>query len=140
MRRRVRLLATISLLVMTVAAGSSSLWLVDRGDLAHQVAVMRAAHGLPPLQEASDLTEYANEHSWKMATHGSIWHSNLNNVPGTWTSAGENVAHASQVWLTVREMMDSPSHRQVMLGDWREIGYGNIRKNGQVYVTLVFRR
>jgi uncharacterized protein YkwD len=44
------------------------------------------------------------------------------------------------VWLSVRAMMDSPVHRQVMLGNWREIGYGNIRKDGQVYVTLVFRR
>ncbi len=140
MRRSARLLATVALLVMTVAAGSSSLWLVDRGDLAHQVTAMRAAHGLPPLREAPDLTDYANGHSWQMATRGSIWHSNLANVPGTWTSAGENVAHASQVWLAVKAMMDSPAHRQVMLGDWREIGYGNIRKDGQVYVTLVFRR
>ena len=140
MRRRIRLLATIALLVMTVAAGSANLWLIDRGDLAHQVAVMRAAHGLPPLQEASDLSAYATDHSWKMASHGSIWHSNLANVPGTWNSVGENVARASQVWLTVRQMMDSPAHRQVILGNWREIGYGNIRKDGQVYVTLVFRR
>ena len=140
MRRSVRLLAIVAVLSMTVAAGSSSLWLVDRGDLAHQVTAMRAAHGLPPLQEAADLTAYANDHSWKMATRESIWHSNLANVPGTWSNVGENVAHASEVWLTVRAMMDSPAHRQVMLGNWREIGYGNIRKDGQVYVTLVFRR
>lgn len=140
MKRQLRLLATVALLVMAVAAGSSSLWLVDHGDLAHQVTAMRAAYGLPPLQEAADLTAYANDHSWKMATQGSLWHSNLANVPGTWTSVGENVGQASEVWLTVRGMMDSPSHRQVMLGDWREIGYGNIRKDGQVYVTLVFRR
>jgi uncharacterized protein YkwD len=140
MRRSARLLATVALLVMTVAAGSSSLWLVDHGDLAHQVTAMRAAHGLPALQEAPDLTAYANDHSWKMATRGSIWHSNLANVPGDWTSVGENVGRSSQVWLSVRAMMDSPVHRQVMLGNWREIGYGNIRKDGQVYVTLVFRR
>jgi uncharacterized protein YkwD len=140
MRKSARLLAIIALLGMVVSVGSANLWLVDRGDLAHQVTAMRAAHGLPPLQEAPDLTAYANDHSWKMATRGSLWHSNLSNVPGTWTSVGENVGHASQVWLSVRAMMDSPSHRQVLLGDWREIGYGNIRKDGQVYVTLVFRR
>ena len=133
-------MAVLALLVMTIAAGSSSLWLVDRDDLGHQVTAMRSAYGLPPLQEAPDLSAYALDHSWRMANRGAIWHSNLANVPGSWTAVGENVARAPQVWLTVRQMMDSPAHRQVILGDWREIGYGNIRKDGQVYVTLVFRR
>ncbi|MEX1272122.1 MAG: CAP domain-containing protein [Acidimicrobiia bacterium] len=135
-----RLMVAVVLLAMAVAGGSSYLWVVDRADLAHQVTAMRAAHGLPPLQEAADLTAYANNHSWKMATHGSIWHSNLADVPGSWSGVGENVGRASEVWVSVRAMMDSPGHRQVLLGDWREIGYGNIRKDGQVYVTLVLRR
>ena len=141
--RRVRAVLVVVAVAMAIAVGSSSLWITDRGELAHQVAAMRDHYGLHALVEADDLSALATEHSWAMARHGGIFHSSpivFEATPGPWEQVGQNVGAASRVWLVVRGMMDSPSHREILLGDWTEIGYGHIRSDGRVYVTLWFRR
>lgn len=135
-------LATLLLVVALLASSTPTLWEVEHAQLAHQVHAMRSYYGLPPLPESPDLSAIATDHSWAMAKSQSVYHSTtLSQVPGPWSSVGENVAAASRIWLTIRAMMDSPPHRALILGDWTDIGYGHIRaSDGRVYVTLVFRK
>lgn len=126
-----------SLVLVLIGLYSSLLWTTDHAQLVHQVHAMRSYYGLPLLPESALLSQLATDHSWAMARSGITYHSDLSRVPGPWYSVGENVAVASQPWYTIRLMMDSPTHREVLLGDWSEIGYGHIRANGRIYVTVL---
>lgn len=133
------------LMVMTMglAAATGNLWVTEHRSLGMQVAAMRQHHGLPALEENAAMTDLATEHSWAMARQETLFHSSswqLSQTPQPWTAAGETVGYGTQPWQIIRAFMDSPEHREILLGDWTEIGYGHVRGDGRVWVTLWFKR
>lgn len=116
------------------------LWTQEHGQLIHQITAMRAYYGLEMIPENYSLSGFATQHSWNMARAQNIWHQDLNTIPVAFNAVGENVGKGSMIWLVVRHMMDSPSHRKIILGSWSEMGYGHIRAaDGNVYVTLILK-
>jgi len=134
-----RILAALILLTVAVAAPSANLWVVEHGKLDHQVWAMRTHHGLPALVESQALSSLATEQSYAMARAGVLFHHIPPEAFGTFVEVGQNVGRGGQVWQVVAAMMDSPYHRDILLGDWVEVGFGHVREDGQVWVTLLFR-
>jgi uncharacterized protein YkwD len=131
------------MILMGLMTATGNLWVKEHHSLEMQVAAMRQQHGLAPLPESHVLTDLATEHSWRMAKQRQIFHSSsweLSQPPAPWSAIGEIVGVASQPWQVIRAFMDSPEHRDVLLGDWTEIGFGHIRGDGRVWVTLWFKK
>jgi uncharacterized protein YkwD len=137
-------LLVVLVMLMGLATATGNLWVIEHQSLALQVDSMRQYNGLPKLVEDPSLTDLATEHSWQMARAQQVFHSSdasLASTPGPWQTVGQNVGSGTQVWRVVRAFMDSPTHRDLILGDWTSMGYGHVRAgDGNVYVTLGFRR
>jgi uncharacterized protein YkwD len=142
--RRLRVVLAAVVMLMGLATATGNLWVIEHQSLAHQVDSMRQYNGLAPIPEDPALTDLATEHSWQMARAQRVFHSSdatLASTPGPWQTVGQNVGSGTQVWRVVRAFMDSPTHRDLILGDWTSMGYGHVRAgDGNVYVTLWFRR
>lgn len=96
----------------------------------------RSARGLRPLNKSPRLHARARATSRLFARGGTFGHGSL-----SWAGRGpgaQNLAMAPNAWSAFRGMMESPAHRQNMLGArWRTIGVGaagNCR--GSVYFTV----
>jgi uncharacterized protein YkwD len=136
-------LLVVAVMLMGLATATGSLWVTEHHSIDHQVTSMRQYHGLPAIPEDAELTDLATEHSWRMARSLTLFHSTepqMAQAPQPWETVGEIVGRGTQIWLVVRAFMDSPEHRELLLGDWSSIGYGHVRGGGQVWVTVWFRR
>jgi hypothetical protein len=105
----------------------------------------RANAGLPALKTRSDLSSYADGHTAKMMTKGTIFHSSdsqMRNMTTGWSLLGENVGMGPvDVGILHEAFMDSPSHRANILGDFSYLGVGAaVGEDGYLYVTVEFMR
>jgi uncharacterized protein YkwD len=144
MAATVRQALAVAVIMMGLATATGNLWITEHAELDHQIHAMRSFYGLAPIPEDAELTDLATEHSWRMARAQQIFHSTevqMAGSPEPWETIGQTVGKGSRVWLVVRAFMDSPTHRDLILGDWTAVGYGHIRAaDGNVYVTLWFRK
>lgn len=101
----------------------------------------RAAQGLPALQIAGDLTSVARSHSRVMADADHLHHNpDLGAAVSGWRKVGENVGRGPSVSSIHDALMNSPGHRRNILdADWTQLGMGVVVKDGQLWVTQVFR-
>jgi uncharacterized protein YkwD len=76
-----------------------------------------------------------------MAGVGNLEHSNVNNLPGPWQSAAENVAMGGSVQATFNALASSSGHHANMVNpSFTEIGSGVwVDASGQMWITHVFR-
>jgi len=103
----------------------------------------RSQSALAPLAGSSGWQGHARDHSDEMAASNSIFHdSNLSNEAaslGCWTKVGENVGRGPSVGAIHNGLMNSPTHRANILGDFDALGVGvKISAEGTVYVTQRF--
>lgn len=133
------LLATVAATPPTAEASTGSqareLRFVD------SVNVERAGRGIDRLRLASDLTEVARRHSARMASDGDLRHNpSLGSEVSGWSRVGENVGRGGSVSSLHAALMDSESHRRNILdGQFTEIGVGVHLSGSTVWVTQVFR-
>lgn len=101
----------------------------------------RAARGLAAVQVAGDLTSVARRHSQRMADQSNLHHNpNLGGDVSGWQKVGENVGRGPGVDAIHQGFMGSPSHRDNILdADWVQVGVGVVERDGQLWVTEVFR-
>ena len=101
----------------------------------------RAAQGRSAVKVASDLTSVARRHSERMASSNNLHHNpNLGSEVSGWQKVGENVGRGPSVGAIHQGFMNSPSHRANILdSDWVEVGVGVVVRDGQMWVTEVFR-
>lgn len=101
----------------------------------------RAAAGLDALTPAGDLTVVGRRHSTTMADAEDLHHNpSLAGDVNGWRKVGENVGRGPEVTRIHDAFMASPSHRRNVLdADWTEVGVGVIVRDGQIWVTEVFR-
>lgn len=114
----------------------------------------RAAQNLSPLKWNDDIAKVARLHSQNMAefkflshqgTDGSMVDDRADRAGlSRWRAIGENIAYnrgyAQPIEFAVERWMQSPKHKQNLLGDrWQESGIGiAVTADGTYYLTQVF--
>jgi hypothetical protein len=103
----------------------------------------RSQSGLGPLSGSPGWLEHARNHSEEMAASNSIFHdSNLAaeaTTLGCWSRIGENVGMGPSVNAIHNALMNSPTHRANILGDFDAVGVGvEISADGTIWVTQRF--
>ena len=114
-------------------AEAELLWLTNQS---------RSTRGLRPLQVDPVLETYAREHSARMAARRSLVHSTQSALRGIglrWTRVGENIAFGMDATQIHEQFMQSPRHRDNILGPYDVMGIGvDTSRDGYLYVTVVF--
>lgn len=104
---------------------------------------LRAAHGLPGLAVAGDLTAIASAHSAQMAASATIYHNaSLTSVVANWQTLGENVGMGPTVSAIDNAFDASPDHyANEINSSYTQVGIGSVTDSrGEIFVTLDFRR
>lgn len=135
-------IAVVTLLAATIPAATPAL--ADAGVEGEFVSLLnqeRAADGLPQLSMAGDLTAVARRHSQGMADDDNLRHNpDLDSEVSGWQKVGENVGRGPSAGAIHQGFMNSPSHaRNILDPDWTQVGVGVVVRDGQVWVTEVFR-
>jgi uncharacterized protein YkwD len=114
----------------------------------------RAAQNLPALKWNEDVARIARVHSQNMAQYKFLSHQGTDGSTvddradriglSKWRAIGENIAYnrgyAQPIEFAVERWMQSPKHKQNLLGDrWQESAIGvAIASDGSYYLTQVF--
>lgn len=110
-------------------------WLTEHPvirEMWRQCNAERARYGLPPLKLSPSLCLDAQRHAEWMAETGWYQHSAL-----PWA---EIIHHGPQtVTDCINGWIFSPAHHGLMLGGFRECGFGYMQRNGFTYWVGVFR-
>lgn len=100
---------------------------------------LRKSHGLPALPTNSELQEYARDHAWRMATVQAVVHSDIGSLLDGWKQVGENVGLGNDAATVVSALAASPSHLEIMLGNYEADGVGVVVDgSGAIWVCHVF--
>lgn len=150
-RRSLALAITVALAISLVpatsasAAASTTCTSKSQATLQKQLfAELNAARkrvGKGPMLASPSLDKMAVAWSEKMAKAKHLSHnpSLRSQLPAGWRSYGENVAYGYTAQKVTRAWLDSPGHRQNMLGNFNRAGFGvACASNGQPYYTQVF--
>jgi uncharacterized protein YkwD len=102
----------------------------------------RSTLSLGGLGMSDQLTRMARRHSRRMARAGQLFHHSCLSCRfpnGSWTALGENVGVGSSVRAVHRMMMESTTHRNVILGAlFQRVGIGVVKQGGRFWVTEIF--
>jgi uncharacterized protein YkwD len=103
----------------------------------------RAAALLPPLHADDTLAAFARSHTRAMVERHALFHSahdaRVASAPAGWRRLGENVGVGESAETLHAAFMNSPRHRDNVLGDYDGVAIGSERdQHGQLYVTVVF--
>lgn len=101
----------------------------------------RAANGLGGLVHNGALDAVALQWANQMATSGALSHNPWvgEQIPGGWTSWGENVAQGYSTGADVHAgWMGSPGHRANILGAFTDVGVALISAGGTTWAVQVF--
>jgi len=135
------LLTAVALAVTLVPAVASA----DASEESQFVSLInqsRSSAGLAPLSTQGDLISYARKHTEKMIAEGTISHSTsaeLSSATTGWSLLGENVGMGPDPALLHKAFMNSPSHRENILGPFDRVGVGAERApDGTLFVTVIF--
>ena len=104
--------------------------------------LINVARGSNDLRLDPELSKVAKVHTREMVRKKSLFHSTstqLRNRITNWSSLGENVGVGSTVTSLHSAFMDSPAHREnIMYSTFRHVGVGVIKKDGRMWVTVIF--
>ncbi|MFI5040522.1 MAG: CAP domain-containing protein [Acidimicrobiales bacterium] len=103
----------------------------------------RATHGLPPLPLDQRLTAIARRWSDHLMTAHGLSHNPAltSQVPAGWLAIGENVAMGWDAPSIEQTFMNSPVHRDNILGDYTSVGVGvDVGSDGALWVTVDFMK
>lgn len=94
------------------------------------------------LRLSERLSELARRHSRQMARRGELFHSDLRRLfrGFNYRMVGENVGYGGSLDQLLQAFLDSPPHRQNLLGQWRKTGVGVYEQDGRVWITQLFYR
>jgi uncharacterized protein YkwD len=110
-------------------------------DFYSQINSTRSGTGLPQLTRIGSLDSRARWWAQEMAARGKLSHSNLNNLLGEWSAAGENVGKGGSVSSVFNALMASSGHYSVMVGDFTHVGVGVWQDaGGTIWTVHVFTR
>jgi len=100
----------------------------------------RMMKGRPALELDEYLCQYAQTHADWMAQHSNLKHSNISNLMGKYSAAGENIAWNQENETTVvADWMNSPGHRANILNrSFSKVGFGVKNGSNGPYWCTVF--
>ncbi len=138
-----RLLAAVAVAAVMAAMAVPVAAAFDPGledDFRRALNAERAAAGLPALASHPDLVDDARAHSRRMMDQDHLHHNpDLARVTTGWLRLGENVGVGPGVASLHQAFMDSPPHRDNILGEWHYVGIGVERESAtKIWVTVVF--
>jgi len=126
--------------IMAQAAGADTV--SDEQRFVQMINADRAANGLGALTWLPQIVDTSRSHSAEMAQAGNIFHTaNLGAIPGAWVLLGENVGMGGSVDALHQAFMNSPHHRENILGSYDKVGIGIVMggSDGQtIFVTEQF--
>ncbi|MFN7968674.1 MAG: CAP domain-containing protein [Acidimicrobiales bacterium] len=127
-------------LAMLALMGSSCTRNAYAYDSAAQVNATRSSSGLSKLSIDDTLVAKAQAWAERMASAGTISHSQLTDGAGSnWSVLAENVGMASTITQMHSLFMNSPSHRaNIVNGSFDRIGTGVAESGGRLFVVQVF--
>lgn len=101
----------------------------------------RAVEGLGPLPRLAHLDEAAKFHSEVMADEDRLFHSyDITGEVDNWCRVGENIGRDSSAQVIHTALMESETHRDILLGDeWTGFGLGVVWRDGSIWITAVYR-
>jgi uncharacterized protein YkwD len=124
------------------AAGSTVGTSSTEQKLLSMVNTSRSSKGVGALSLSERLSRMARRHSRRMAAERRIFHHSCLSCRfpgGSWKLLGENVGMASTLRRVHRMMLNSPSHRSILLhGGFDRVGIGVVKKGGTYWVTEIF--
>ena len=104
----------------------------------------RAANGRGPLAYDAAASNVARAWAAELARSGSLRHNpNLvaevdAYVTRSWSSLGENVGFAGNIDQVQAAYMNSPGHRNNILGNYNRVGVGSVQSGRYVWTAVVF--
>lgn len=103
---------------------------------------VRDNHGVRTLRVTERLSDLARRHSRKMAKQNQLFHSDLRRTfrGFNYRMVGENVGYGASLDQLLDAFMDSPPHRQNLVGRWKRTGVGVYREGDRVWITQLFYR
>src|SRR6187200_1550101 len=134
--------ALAALLVVLVAAGAAiAFWagpaaaddVADEARLFQLTNEARVANGRAPLVYDPAASVVARNWAGELARSGNLRHNpNLAaqvdaQVTRAWTKVGENVGYAGSIDQVQGAYMNSPGHRNNILGDYNRVGIGSVK-------------
>lgn len=140
--RKLLALLTAVALAVTLAPAVASADVSEESQFVSLINQSRSSAGLAPLSTQGDLISYARKHTEKMIAEGRIFHSSsaeLSSATTGWSLLGENVGMGPDPALLHKAFMNSPSHRDNILGPFDRVGVGAERApDGTLFVTVIF--
>lgn len=118
-----------------------------RAELLDFINTGRENHGLPAINDSSELNSLAQAHSDDMSENGFFAHINLDGQTpddrrveaGILTPVSENIAQDTSVESGHWGLMRSAAHRQNILdSEWDRVGLGISLSNGYLYIAEEF--
>ena len=99
----------------------------------------RAARDLRRLRWDRQLGFVARRHARSMARAGGVRHDGwLRSKVTNWRTLGQNSGSGGRCRSLFRAFWRSPHHRGNILGRWRYLAVGGVRRGGTLYVQQVF--
>lgn len=97
---------------------------------------------VPDLRLDPELSKAAKVHTREMVRANSLYHTpsdQLRRRVTNWSTLGENVGVGTNVDSLHDAFMNSPAHRDnIMYSTFRHVGVGVLRKDGRMWVTVIF--
>jgi uncharacterized protein YkwD len=100
---------------------------------------VRARHGLRRFETDKQLAYVARRHAIRMSGTGGLYHDpDINWKVTHWKRLGQNTGRGGSCRSLTRSFLNSPEHRQHILGRFRFVGIGTERHRGRLYVQELF--
>lgn len=129
------------MLMMATSVGADS---GSEEEFLAKINATRSASGLEEVRIEGGLQSHARNHTQQMMDAGELYHSSSDELTalggGGWERIGENVGRGQSPTSLHNAFMDSPGHRDNILGDYNYVGIGTGSRNGYLYVTVVFMK
>jgi uncharacterized protein YkwD len=140
-RARTAVVFTLCILTWPLAAAAQGS--ADEAEAVRLVNAARAEANLPPLVAEPSFVEFVRGHSAEMVARRALYHSaspvRRAAAPRDWRRLGENVGYGDTVPHVHAQFMESPPHRDNILGDFTSLAVGTRRSaDGLVFITMVF--
>jgi len=109
-------------------------------DFAAMVNQVRDRVGARDLRVTERLSEIARKHSRRMANQGQLFHSDLSKTfrRFNYRMVGENVGYGGSLDQLLDAFLNSPPHRENLVGQWKRTGVGVYWQGDRVWITQVF--
>jgi uncharacterized protein YkwD len=132
------LILVVAAAVLPAVAGASTA--SDEAGFVSRINALRSSQGLAALEVNRTLVDKARGWAQRMASGGSVTHSNLSEgVTVAWAKLGENVGKGGDVDSIHEAFAASPDHRANMVDPgFRDLGVGVAYGRRSLWVSEVF--